>query len=101
MHPDENIKSLIKRDLKTKTKMATTQADNVTSTIAACKPPYSEGNPYCCTPDDYLQCDGECFGTTFQGDLDWYHFLLSSIGTWLAAALIVLIPRLIYAPLKV
>ena len=81
--------------------MATTQADNATTTIAACSPPYSKDNPYCCTPDDYLQCDGECFGTTFQGDLDWYHFLLSSIGTWLAAALIVLIPRLIYAPLKV
>ena len=81
--------------------MATTQANNDTTTIAACSPPYSKDNPYCCTPDDYLQCDGECFGTTFQGDLDWYHFLLSSIGTWLAAALIVLIPRLIYAPLKV
>ena len=38
---------------------------------------------------------------TFHGDLDWYHFLLTSIGTWLGAALIVLIPRLIYAPLKV
>ena len=72
-------------------------SDNDTS----CKPPYTKENPYCCTTEDYLQCDGECFGTTFQGDLDWYHFLLSSIGTWLAAALIVLIPRLIYAPLKV
>ena len=40
-------------------------------------------------------------GQTFKSDWDWYHFLLSSIGTWLVAALVVLIPRLIYAPLKV
>ena len=76
-------------------------SNDTTPAPDACKPPYTKDNPYCCTTEDYLQCDGECFGTTFQGDLDWYHFLLSSIGTWLAAALIVLIPRLIYALLKV
>ena len=64
---------------------------------------YTAQCPYQCNASIAMERCGSdtCVGTSFQSDLDWYHFLLTSIGTWLAAALIVLIPRLIYAPLKV
>ena len=55
--------------------------------------------PYNCSYDGYEGREGRSFESS-KG-LDWYHFLLTSLGTWLVAALIVLIPRLIYAPLKV
>ena len=81
---------------------------NMTGTNETCpnpdkNGPFTEDCPYACnTTESWESCGSDtCVGTSFSGDLDWYHFLLTSIGTWLAAALIVLIPRLIYAPLKV
>ena len=64
---------------------------------------YTEDCPYQCNSTlSWERCGSDtCVGTSFKSGLDWFHFLLTSIGTWLAAALIVLIPRLIYAPLKV
>ena len=62
---------------------------------------FSEDCPYKCNESESWEHGGDGNGTSFQGDLDWYHFILTSIGTWLTAALLVLVPRLIYAPLKV